>query len=486
VTAEQVPLYIDVATPHDDESPAGIVMPANSRRTGSGEVLVSGSIVGLASGEIHVDPELALAVHFGDAGTFSRKSTVEIGGEGAVMEEILPFAGRVDSAKQENEAPTPAPLVTPGKLQEAGLPEKPKEDANPNASAAPAAPEAKPRNRKRRNTLPQTAAVPPAPAAVVTPNSASSSEGYSIFSGEIEIVPEEDSPPARAARAVPPAIPSEKAAGAPEKPEAMEPPLRMGLPEEAEIPAERDAGVFAARTAEPLQTGEEGSLSPEEIEAIQRQREERREQLRRLVASLPLPFAMNLPDKTQKPQEKDFIPAVPASAMPPLESIARAEQLPEIASAQAPGTVPENSAEPAKTESDKPETNGAVPENSAEPAKTKKVATPLENSLVSAQMGAIEPMTSGRLPRASSRSDIPVKSFSDMEEEFFDREIRPENDYSGLDEVFASIQEQQPKSGLLGSLRRLFMADAPTARNSNGKPPTGAPAKKKKNGKKEP
>ena len=53
-------------------------------------------------------------------------------------------------------------------------------------------------------------------------------------------------------------------------------------------------------------------------------------------------------------------------------------------------------------------------------------------------------------------------------------------------EVFASIQEQQPKSGLLGSLRRLFMADAPTARNSNGKPPTGAPAKKKKNGKKEP
>ncbi len=88
-------------------------------------------------------------------------------------------------------------------------------------------------------------------------------------------------------------------------------------------------------------------------------------------------------------------------------------------------------------------------------------------------MGAAEPMMSGRL-RASSRSDIPVKGFSDMEEEFFDKEIHPENDYSGLDEVFANIQEQQANSGgLLGSLRRLFVADAPLQKGAPGKPKNG-------------
>ncbi len=515
-TPEQVPLYIDVATPHDDERPAGIVVRPDSRRPDSGE-LVSGSIVGLASGEIHVDPALALAVHF-DGVAASRKPSVEVAGEGAIVEEIQGTGQKSEALPDEE--PTPAPLVSPAALQAGtgSMAETAKRD--------PAEDPASSRRRKRRNTLPQMGSLPPkqpvdADRAVVMPSAdAMASGGYAVFSGEIEIVPETDEPP-RAAASPPPLPPPVPASLPVEEPVPPEPPLMMGLPEESGLddsgedakaaPPAAEAGESHPEVATPDETAEkeEPRLSAEELEAMRRAREERREQLRRLVASLPLPFAMQLPNKNEQPADEGFSPvlpaATPAAAMPPLESRAAAVPLPvetpvavenppsppspptEIRTDSSPAMAAGETAVPPPA----PETPAmageiAVPET---PPKAKKVATPLENTLVSAQMSAMEPVASGRLPRASSRSDIPVKGFSDMEEEFFDKELHPENDYTGLDEVFASMQEQQNASGgLLGSLRRLFLADAPAGKaknGTNGKAGTSPqPRTKGKNGKK--
>ncbi len=164
-------------------------------------------------------------------------------------------------------------------------------------TAPKTAEENRPRRRKRRNTHPQVGSVPLHPAVVTPDQDTLKSEGYSVFSGEIEIVPEEDSPPA-VSRAVPPPLPA--AVPPPAQPEVPEPPLTMGLPEEAEfsksmpMPVQETVGIGTpsespaeAAPREPESAPEqEGSLSPEEIEAMQRQREQRREQLRKLVASL--------------------------------------------------------------------------------------------------------------------------------------------------------------------------------------------------------
>lgn len=91
---------------------------------------------------------------------------------------------------------------------------------------------------------------------------------------------------------------------------------------------------------------------------------------------------------------------------------------------------------------------------------------------------------SGKLPRAATRDDLPTK-FSDLEEEFFDKELHPENDYSGLDEVFANMQEQNPNNGsILNSIKRLFVADAPPTKNGGSKKatPVPKPAAKKPRG----
>ncbi len=139
-----------------------------------------------------------------------------------------------------------------------------------------------------------------------------------------------------------------------------------------------------------------------------------------------------------------------------------------------PAPVPASNAKPAKPET-APDAKPA-----AAPDRPRRAATPLENSLVSTNLEMASrapgnPEMSGRLPRAATRDDLPVK-FSDLEEEFFDKELHPENDYSGLDEMFAQMQEQNPPNGgILGSLKRLFVADAPPPKNGGTPKPTPAP-----------
>jgi hypothetical protein len=258
--------------------------------------------------------------------------------------------------------------------------------------------------------------------------------------------------------------------------------------------------------------------------------DQRREMLRQMIAQAPVPFSMQLPDKTAIASDAGFVPAAPAVILEPQVTHPLATPSPPAVSdppppdppppstpvmtgprsgkvgkttgqlegrqgrrAEKPAEKPiEKAAEkpiekpiekaiekpaekPIEKAAEKPIEKAAEksPEK-PEPQRPRRAATPLENSLVSnnLEMGS---QMSGRLPRAATRDDLPVK-FSDLEEEFFDKELRPENDYTGLDEVFAQMQEQSPPNGgILGSLKRLFVADAPQPKNGGTPKPTPAP-----------
>ncbi|MDA3864965.1 MAG: hypothetical protein PF689_13980, partial [Deltaproteobacteria bacterium] len=62
----------------------------------------------------------------------------------------------------------------------------------------------------------------------------------------------------------------------------------------------------------------------------------------------------------------------------------------------------------------------------------------------------------------SAEKQVPDKGFSDIEKEFFETEITPENDYSGIEEILSKIEEKHKKKrGLFGSIKKLLVQDTP-------------------------
>ncbi len=609
VSSEESPLYIDIASPG---TPAAADRYRAVPRQGVEDLgtaqpelgLVSGSIVGLTSGEIRIDHDAALSVHF-ESERPKKKPSILVAEDDAVLEEPEVYAARTSDS--DPEGPTPAPHLR-GQRPAPGVPDEeaeapiedlgpalPEEAPVPVADDAATATEAPVKSRRRRNTLPQHArtgehptvgptgptvgptgpTVGPTGPTVGAPSRPMEpivSGEFTVVSGEIMLVPEEDIPakprpvPKVAEPKAPPPLP---AATRPEPPPPPPPPATPM----------RDTEVTAP--SEPSHPDDEPS--PEELARRQEARDHRRKLLRDMVAQAPVPFAMNIPDKSAPATDAGFIPAAPAvvlgseatrpmaapatpappppappspvavtppapppepSPVPPppdppatshrhdkvgrvtgqvearhekhpeRQAQKQAEKHPEKqAQKQAekhPEKHPEKQAEktapagpvaagvPSGTvggevsipaaEPDPPPSAAATPAAATpatEPGRPRRTATPLENSLVSTNMELTGQHLSGRLPRAATRDDLPVK-FSDLEEEFFDKELHPENDYSGLDEVFAQMQEQnQPNGGILGSLKRLFVADAPQPKNGATPKPTPAPkpaAKKPKGG----
>ena len=579
VSVEETPLYIDIASPG---TPAAADRYRSVPRQGVEDLgtaqpeigLVSGSIVGLTSGEIRIDHDAALSVHF-ESERPRKKSSIEVSEDDAVLEEPEVYGAR--SNDSDPEGPTPAPHLR-GRRPDPGVPDEEPEapiedlgpslpDEGPTPGTAETAGEAPAKPRRRRNTLPQhvrtgehpvvAATVPavaaPVPAVAATgPTVAAPSRPmepivsgeFTVVSGEIMLVPEEDIPakPRPAPMAAEPKEPPPLPVAATVQPVAatVQPPM-----DDTEVTA----------PAEPSHPDEEPS--PEELARRQVARDQRRKLLRDMVAQAPVPFAMSIPDKSAPATDAGFVPAAPAVVLAPQATLpmaappappppaetghrhakvgrvtgpveARAGKQPEKHTekrtekhaekhsekpspaapavpgvpsgtvggeisvpaaepdppvAPAPATAAPAVAAPATAAPGTPAATGGTV--AAEPARPRRAATPLENSLVSTNMELTGQNLSGRLPRAATRDDLPVK-FSDLEEEFFDKELHPENDYTGLDEVFAQMQEQNPPNGgILGSLKRLFVADAPQQKNGATPKPTPVPkpaAKKPKGG----
>ena len=528
VSVEESPLYIDIATPGTPVAsdryrpvPRQDVQDLGTAQPDSG--MISGSIIGLTSGEIRIDHDAALFVHF--EGERSRKRpSILVAEEDAVVEEP-DFYGR-HKGDSDPEGPTPAPHLHASQQAKKPPVEEPEEapiedlgpslppENEPQPSGAKAVAEAPggveqpgERPRRRRNTLPQhqrpsesKAAVPHHPMEPIV------SGEFTVVSGEIMLVPEEDipakspgetrpEPPARRQPVAPPPLPKA----------ALPPPPPPPEPAEA-----IEGGV------EPSTPDEEPS--PEEVAARNQARTARREMLRQMIAQAPVPFAMNIPDKSARASDAGFIPAAPVAPQPLQPTRPMVEPAGEIttpAAAPPPPLPPEPAAvasvpvpkhgrstgtmetkpgrharhaqAPASEKTEAPAAPAAAAPAAAvaptsENTRPHRGATPLENTLVSNNLEQMAGQNlSGRLPRAATRDDLPTK-FSDLEEEFFEKELHPENDYSGLDEVFAQMQEQNPPNGsILNSLKRLFVADVPPPKNGgtkNGSAGKATPAPK--------
>ncbi len=586
VSVEESPLYIDIATPGTPTSadryrsvPRQDVQDLGTAQPGIG--MVSGSIIGLTSGEIRIDHDAALSVHF--EGDRARKNpSIVVSGEDAIMEEPDVYGQRATDSDPEGPTPAPHSHAVRRRSQEAGETREsddadasgdvPIDDLGPSLPAeekptpAPVVATPAEKSRRRRNTLPQhtrtgehpvvaadpgpqaRAASVPGPQAVVShPMEPIVSGEITVVSGEIMIVPEEDIPARPRKETAPPPPPV-----APRAPVAPPPLPVAGRPAEAATTAvakRADAlpppppppGVVpvpvdeSAGPAEPSRPDDEPS--PEEMEQRQAARDQRREILRQMIAQAPVPFAMNIPDKAAPASDAGFVPAVPLERLEPQVTRPMVEAAGEVTAPSAPPeppppppesapaarsprhahaardnkhprhappaeapAVPGNpvaaaeppavaapavqSAAPAAqsaapaVQSAAPGTPVAVSESGtgAEHSRQRRVATPLENSLVSHNLEKMpEQALAGRLPRAATRDDLPTK-FSDLEEEFFDKELHPENDYSGLDEVFANMQEQNQTNGsILNSIKRLFVADSPPPKNGGARKSTPAP-----------
>jgi len=582
VSVEESPLYIDIATPGTPATgdryrsvPRQDVQDLGTAQPDIG--MVSGSIIGLTSGEIRIDHDAALSVHF--EGDRPRKNpSIVVSGEDAIMEEPDVYGHR--STDSDPEGPTPAPHTHATRRRRHEIEEArpleaedesedvPLEDLGPSLPAdssaeepaeepaeekptpAPAVVVPAEKSRRRRNTLPQhtrtgeqpvvvtaappppapEAAVPRSPAAVSHPMEPFVSGEYTLVSGEIMLVPEEDIPARPRKETAPPTASAPKATMAPPPlPPAAKPPaakISDSLPPppdppppaalKAPAPVDEPAG-----SSEPSRPDDEPT--PEEMEQRKSARDQRREILRQMIAQAPVPFAMNIPDKTSPASDAEFVPAVPALQLEPQVTRPMVEAAGEITAPSAAPELPPSPdplpdppppppdpapvARPArhahapgepKHARQAPETPAVVDKPHegkiagtpvvagtpvaaksdavAEHSRQRRMATPLENSLVSHNLEKMpEQALAGRLPRAATRDDLPTK-FSDLEEEFFDKELHPENDYSGLDEVFASMQEQNQTNGsILNSIKRLFVADSPPPKNGGSKKSTPAP-----------
>ncbi len=585
VSVEESPLYIDIATPGTPTSadryrmvPRQEVQDLGTAQPDSG--MISGSIIGLTSGEIRIDHDAALSVHF-EGDRARKRPSIVVSEEDAVVEEPDVYGHR--SGESDPEGPTPAPHTHASRQSKAEQeenqqdadeapvddlgPSLPPEAAEPRSpqpapAKAPATEEPEGRSRRRRNTLPQHTRPSEQKAPEAVPHRQMEpivSGEYTVVSGEIMIVPEEDipathrrepmSPPAaqKSPVAPPPLPPPSPAPVAGTPAVALPPPPAPPAPEEP------------AGAAEPSTPDDEPT--PEERSARSQARDQRREMLRQMIAQAPVPFAMSAIDKSVPASDAGFIPAAPAVKLESQATVPMVEAAGEISAplpepppppppakpepepvkplaaveskpvhggrvskhamatveakpgkpapaAEKPAAVAEKTAEkPAEKPAGKPapaaEKPSAVAEQpvekpaekpapvaaaatATEASRPRRVATPLENTLVSNNLEQMSGQhMSGKLPRAATRDDLPTK-FSDLEEEFFDKELHPENDYSGLDEVFANMQEQNTGNGsILNSIKRLFVADAPPPKNGGAKKSTPAPspaAKKPKGG----
>ena len=464
ISAEQSPLYIDIASPA-----TGPKTPDRYRSQTRSEVedlgtaspehgMVTGSIVGLTSGEIRIDNDAALSIRFEADGPVESKSSKGsiVVNEGAEVEEPERYA--FHGTDPDPDGPTPAPGVPDRQDPEEGAGDtEPLGDEDFIEDLGPGLPEETEQPKKRRNTLPQHARQSSELPEV--------SGEICIVSGEIAVVPEHDIPPKRTTRDL-------KARAKPASEPVPEIPSIITEPPPAPVAVQPDPPPPAPVSVQPdppppAPAAFEETPIDEKILAERREKKQRQsEELRRIIASVPVPFALDIPDKSSAPSDEGFVPAVP---MP---------------DAQAGSAV---SLSPDPPDEKPPEPKTGTPTTSAKETKQKKVAaTPLEDSLVSSKMEKMSSVQhSGRLPRGVSRDDLPSKAFSTMEEEFFDKELHPENDYSGLEEVFAQMQEQNGNgNGLFSSIKRLFVADAPAPKNGNAKKPaakkpTSKPRKKK-------
>ncbi len=60
----------------------------------------------------------------------------------------------------------------------------------------------------------------------------------------------------------------------------------------------------------------------------------------------------------------------------------------------------------------------------------------------------------------TSEKQVPNKGFSEIEKEFFETEITPENDYSGVEEILNQIEEKhKKKKGFFGSIKNMLVQD---------------------------
>ncbi|MBU1239189.1 hypothetical protein KKF84_01285, partial [Myxococcota bacterium] len=124
---------------------------------------------------------------------------------------------------------------------------------------------------------------------------------------------------------------------------------------------------------------------------------------------------------------------------------------------------------PAVTQQAAPKPEATKPAASA-PVASSRTATPLVASPPLSEFVPPPPAVTqqGNIRGIVAEKEIPHKGFSQLEEDFFQTEIKPENDYSGLEDIFGKIQEEQgAKKGFFSSLKNLFIADA-TPRPGNG------------------
>ncbi|MBN2724241.1 MAG: hypothetical protein JXR95_09240 [Deltaproteobacteria bacterium] len=171
----------------------------------------------------------------------------------------------------------------------------------------------------------------------------------------------------------------------------------------------------------------------EKIVALdQEKRKHLRESLKQIIMNHPSPFKLDtksLPEKSPDVDKNWSEPPVTEKA--PVESPVKNRIEHKVITA---------------TE----KTQGKTPE---------KTATPLENRLISSNFHTQQKDSADD---AIQEKDIPSKGFSQFEEDFFEAELEDENDYSGLEDIINQIESDSPKrSGILDSIKKLFISGQP-------------------------